>query len=398
MSLREWLGIAFSASEHSGRPFPLSLPDVQIAYSYNGSAALHQVTQNLGLRDGDVVLLPAYCCGAEIGPFEQIGCEMLFYDTDEHLQANLEQIEQLIKQRHDIKAVLITHYFGFAQQDTVRINQLCETGNIALIEDCAHALYSRFNDKPLGSFGSHAIFSPRKSLPLSEGGLCIVNNADSPGFTAGITAQPDFIPRLQRVLYSIQQYYRSDNNQSFNKAFTFLSIGFWGVPAVAIKLLKRIGLFKNANWLTADAEGQEATAIYNIGMSTTAQKQLLTENTQEVLTKRRDNYQCWLQEFSDTKNDTEAKVLMPDLPDECCPLYFPLIVNNPAEIVEALKLADIESFNWWQHMHDAVDWDQFPVARKMKQTIIALPVHQNLGSAQIIRIANCVKSALNIQK
>jgi dTDP-4-amino-4,6-dideoxygalactose transaminase len=79
-------------------------------------------------------------------------------------------------------------------------------------------------------------------------------------------------------------------------------------------------------------------------------------------------------------------------------LYFPLRVSNPALIVEALKLDDIESFNWWQHMHGAVDWDLYPCARKMKQSIVALPVHQKLGSAQIKRIADTVKAAMNNQK
>lgn len=374
--------------------FPMTLPETQLTYTYNGSAALFKATQSLGLSSADVVLLPAYCCGAEIGPFEQLSCELLFYDIDQQLNVDTQQIAQLITHRSDIKAVLITHYFGFAQLDILRIKQLCFDANIALIEDCAHSLYSSHNNKPLGSYGTHAIFSPRKSLPLTEGGLFTTNNPASSNSAVSVPTKPDLLPWLQRALYSIQQFYRSDKTHSVNNVLRVLNIGFWGAPAVVVKVLKRMGLFKNAIWLTADAEGDAATPIYNVGMSQSMQTLLHRVRAQDVVRQRRDNYQCWLNELSNNHHNTHAEPLFKQLPDECCPLYFPLLVNNPAEMVEALKLADIESFNWWQHMHNAIDWEQFPVAKKMKQSIVALPVHQKLDRTQIRRMADRVNAVL----
>ena len=395
MSPCAWLKCLIASGSSTTSFFPLSLLETQVSYAYNGSAAIYKATQSLALSAGDVVLLPAYCCGAEIGPFEQIGCELLFYDVDEYLNAEISQIEQLISQRKDIKAVLITHYFGFAQLHTLRVKQLCEDARIALLEDCAHSLFSSHNNMPLGSFGSHAIFSPRKTLPLTEGGLCVNNNSDSAKPSEPVSEQPDSLPWLQRFFYSVQQFHRSDNEHGANTLLRFVSIGVWGIPAIIVKLLKRAGLFNNAIWLTADAEGTEAALIYNVGMSYSMRKYLHNVNTSQVVKKRRDNYQCWLNEFSDSNLAMQARPLFEHLPDGCCPLYFPLIVNNPAEIVEALKLADIESFNWWQHMHSAVDWEQFPVAKQMKQSIIALPVHQHLGREQIHRMVSCIKSILS---
>lgn len=395
MSLRMWLGSIFTSAVTSESPFPLLLPETQIRYTYNGSAALYQATQSLGLGSGDAVLLPAYCCGAEIGPFEHIGCELLFYDVDELLNAKTNQIVQIIEQRRDIRALLITHYFGFAQQDTLRIKQLCEDSSIALVEDCAHSLYGKHNDTPLGSFGSHAIFSPRKTLPLTEGGLYISNLTAPHESSVPDGEQPDLLPWLQRVLYSLQQFYRSDNTQKINAVFTVLMIGMLAAPAIIVKVLKRLGPFKNAVWLTADVEGDAAAQIYPVSMSKTMRRLLHNTDAHSVVAKRRDNYQCWLNEFSASDNNIPAKPLFELLPEHCCPLYFPLIVNNPAELVKALKIADIESFNWWQHMHPAVDWEHFPVAKQMKQSIIALPAHQNLDSQQIVRMANRIKAVLH---
>ena len=396
MAPRAWLNSLGSSGAGSANFFPLSLPETQISYTYNGSAAIYKAAQSLGLNAGDVVLLPAYCCGAEIGPFEQIGCELLFYDVDEYLNADIEQIEQLITQRNNIKTIIITHYFGFAQQQTLHVKQLCEEANIALFEDCAHSLFSTHNNKPLGSFGSHAIFSPRKTLPLTEGGLCIKNHAVISKPFEPISARPDALPWLQRFLYSIQQYHRSENEHGSMALFRILSISAWGVPAIIVKLLKRTGLFKDAIWLTADVEGNAAAQIYDVGMSKSMQKYLRNVDAHKVVKKRCDNYQNWLTEFSVNDNGIQAKPLFKHLPDGCCPLYFPLLVNNPAEIVEALKLDDIESFNWWQHLHSAVDWERYPVAKKMKRSIVALPVHQNLEHEQIRRMANCIKSSLSL--
>jgi dTDP-4-amino-4,6-dideoxygalactose transaminase len=45
-----------------------------------------------------------------------------------------------------------------------------------LIEDCAHALFSRDANKDLGKYGDLSIFSLRKTLPVYEGGILLINN------------------------------------------------------------------------------------------------------------------------------------------------------------------------------------------------------------------------------
>ncbi len=60
--------------------FPVNLPESRRRYTYNGSAAIHAALQDMELQPGSKVLLPAYGCGAELGPFEQLGCELYFYD------------------------------------------------------------------------------------------------------------------------------------------------------------------------------------------------------------------------------------------------------------------------------------------------------------------------------
>ena len=388
-----------------------------IVETFNGSAGLHQVATALDLQAGDVILLPAYCCGAELGPFLHQGCRCEFFDVDEQLNADIQQIEKLLTQYDKTKAVLVTHYFGFAQQNIEQLAELCKTRQVALIEDCAHALFSLHNHKALGSAGQYAVFSPRKSLPLTEGGLMLVNQ------TASVTPstqlqKPALLPRWQRLFYSLQQNLRSvsPNEQAILiNVKRRLLIALIAIPSIAIKLAKKLPVLNRAVWLSADAEGEEAVPIYSVGMSNLSLSLMKKANKEKIVSARRSNYSLWLELISQlsqaatsqaltsqasmdqpvtVETGSSIRPLLPELPEGCCPLYFPVVVKNPAAIKEYLADRDIECFNWWQHLHEAVDWTQFPVAERLKRSVIALPVHQNLSKVQIEYAAKCLQQSL----
>lgn len=398
---RQVLHCLFANKKHdsddnkSDKAFPLNLHNSQLSVSFNGSAALYQAIKHFNIQSGDAVLLPAYCCGAEIGPFEYLQCDLYFYDVDNELNANTQQIEQLFKLHKQIKLLLLTHYLGFAQAKTKNIQALCEKYNTALLEDCAHALYGTHAKKPLGSFGQSAIFSPRKTIGLLDGGLLVLNTNTNPAANADTTVKkPDLAPFIQRLCYSIQQHYRSVESTKITRVIGVISIALLSIPAMLIKMCKKVGLLKSTIWATADIEGNDAVPIYNTAMSSSMYRALTLSDSIEVKTKRQRNYQIWLSELTHSSLKTKAQPVFPTLPEECCPLYFPLVVNNPAQLVQDLKSYDIESFNWWKHMHPSVDWQRNPVAKKMKSQIIALPLHHQMSEAQVIYAANCVKAIL----
>jgi len=108
---------------------------------------------DMQLQPKDTVLLPAYCCGAELSPFEQLDCELLFYDVNADLSVNRQQIQDYLVERSDLKLLLITHYLGLAQPDVAELAKACREHGVLLLEDCAHAFYSHLDGVPLGSFG-----------------------------------------------------------------------------------------------------------------------------------------------------------------------------------------------------------------------------------------------------
>jgi len=308
----------------------------------------------------------------------------------------------LLLGRHSaVKALVITHYFGFPQEHLAQLVQLCEKHSVALIEDCAHALFSSEGDEALGRFGRFAIFSPRKSLPLTEGGLMVKNCAKADAAVVSL-ASPDWLPRWQRLIYSMLQNLRSaERDAAAWQRFSRIScMVLLSIPAVVIKVVKKFPFAERNTWLTADAEGEQAIPIYDVGMSTSASSVMSKANPSSVRSIRRRNYAVWTQAVAaiaanpGSREESSIRPLLPKLPPGCCPLYFPVVVNNPASVKQFLQQHDIECFNWWQHKHEAVNWERYPVAAQLKRCVVALPVHQKLTEAQILRAAKCLEQSL----
>jgi dTDP-4-amino-4,6-dideoxygalactose transaminase len=55
--------------------------------------------------------------------------------------------------------------------------------------------------------------------------------------------------------------------------------------------------------------------------------------------------------------------------------------------VRRLAHRAVASVHWWGTFHGAVPWQQFPDAVLLKRSVLALPVHQDLGPAHMQRIA-----------
>lgn len=139
----------------------------------SGRAAIALCLQLIGVRPGDEVLLPSYHCGSMVEPIIWAGATPLFFRVDRRLHANLDDITRALRRRP--KALLLTHFFGFAQP-LREVLELCKDNGVALIEDCAHAYFGQSDlGLPLGSIGDFAIASLPKFFPTAGGGLLRIN-------------------------------------------------------------------------------------------------------------------------------------------------------------------------------------------------------------------------------
>ncbi|HEX6099451.1 MAG TPA: DegT/DnrJ/EryC1/StrS family aminotransferase, partial [Thermoanaerobaculia bacterium] len=111
-----------------------------------------------------VVWFPSFHCGMEVRAAVDAGCEPRFYRVREDFTIDEEHLAEGLS--HEPGAVVVIHYFGFAQPGIARIAAL----GAPLLEDCSHAFLSRFDGQPLGTFGDAATFSLYKSLGTVDGG------------------------------------------------------------------------------------------------------------------------------------------------------------------------------------------------------------------------------------
>jgi dTDP-4-amino-4,6-dideoxygalactose transaminase len=136
--------------------------------------ALKEGLKALGLKKGGSVLVPSFICRDVLGPFNELGMKVVFFDLNESLNPIL-SVDQLPAAH----AILAVHYFGLETNLSFYKNY-CTKHSAILIEDNAHGLFSRdSNAKLLGHSGEMGIISVRKSLPVTNGALLIINKSCS---------------------------------------------------------------------------------------------------------------------------------------------------------------------------------------------------------------------------
>lgn len=160
----------FSGSRNASSPCMLDLRHK--SYTTSGRAAILLALEALHIGRGDRVLVPTYHCPSMISPLVALGAEPCFYAIGEDGQPLLDSPNR--PSLRGVKAALVTHFFGLPQPMAVH-RRWCDEHGIALVEDCAHALFGYSDDQPVGTWGDAAIGSLTKFLPVCEGGCLVFN-------------------------------------------------------------------------------------------------------------------------------------------------------------------------------------------------------------------------------
>jgi perosamine synthetase len=153
---------------HCGRKHAVSLPSC--------TSGLHLALMALGLGDDDEVIVPDATWIASVAPVKYVGATPVFADIDaESWCLSPEAFEAAITPR--TKAAIVVDLYG-AMPDWDRLAEIASRHGIALIEDAAEAVGSRWHDRPAGSFGVMAAFSfhGSKTLTTGEGGMLVLDD------------------------------------------------------------------------------------------------------------------------------------------------------------------------------------------------------------------------------
>ena len=137
------------------------------------TAAIFLTLKHLGLKKGDQVITTPLTFCSTVSSILHVGATPVLADINqETLNIDPQEIEKNITTK--TKALIIVHFAGKIC-DMQSIRKICNKYNLFLIEDCAHAIETKLDNKNAGTFGDFGCFSfyVTKNLSTGEGGMII---------------------------------------------------------------------------------------------------------------------------------------------------------------------------------------------------------------------------------
>ncbi len=144
----------------------------------NGTAALHIACQAAGVSAGDEVITTPITFAASANCALYCGAKPVFADINEETyNIDPDCVEALTTEK--TKAVVAVDYTG-QSVELDRLLEHCHKHNIALIEDGAHVIGTRYNGQCNGSIADMTTlsFHPVKTVTCGEGGAVLTNSEE----------------------------------------------------------------------------------------------------------------------------------------------------------------------------------------------------------------------------
>jgi len=308
----------------------------------SGTSALHTALLASGIGTGDEVITTPFSFIASSNSILYTGAKPVFADINEHdFNINPEMIEEKIT--HKTKAVLIVHLYG-QSCDMGKIMQIAEKHNLILLEDSCQAHGAEYYNKKVGSFGTGCFsFYPTKNMITGEGGMITTNDrkvADK--------------ARMIRDHGSNKQYYHEIIGYNYRMTDIAAAIGLEQLKKLDKLNQKRI---ENADYLT-----EKLNHIKGIITPKTLpnRKHIFHQYTIRVT-----------RDFSLSRDDFVEKLGENEIGVR---VYYPLPIHKQ-ELYKNL------GYN-----------DNLPVAEKIVNEVVSLPVHPGIEKHDIDKIAETINS------
>ena len=348
-------------------PFPLNAPNS--TYSFVARNLIYHLFRALGFEDGSAVLVPDYHHGNEVRAIRASGASIVWYHVGRDLLPDLSELSRLCKTRP--RALFAIHYLGWPQP-IEEIAALCRQHGILLVEDCALALLSEVNGRPLGSFGDYSVFCLYKTLPVPNGAILVQNR----NLLSSLGALDFELCGLTSL------------------AGRCLDLSLDWLRSRAVMMGSALSLAKSTmGWALSEA-GVQRVAVgdtgfnhrhVNVGMSPLAGRLLKRFDYAEVSRRRRANFVSLRERLG--RNGT-----LPDLElqEGVCPLFFPLLVPDKARAARALRSRGIGAVEFWNEGAPEVAGEAGDDALFLRRHLLELPIHQDVTEAQIRFMADQV--------
>ncbi len=372
-------------ADHAASRFPsvLSLPHKR--YVTSARVAIALALKRLGVRPGDHVLVPAYHCLSMIEPIVFCGAIPRFFPLTSQLEVPLAALESL--DLSNVRAMLVTHYFGFPQAMRA-ISAFAREHDVAVIEDCAHAVFGIADGQPIGSWGDYAAVSLMKFFPVYDGG-CLVSAVHSLDDLQ--LRPPSRRFEAKALINSIERglrYQRFPGMQAAARTTLMVKDAMWrGFK----KMRSRQGSTAFTYRDPAASEGVNGLDPTWLDRRISIASRQLVERLPiaRIIARRRHNYLRMAEALTDLP---EARPLFPGLNGSVVPYVFPLWVERPERVFRRLKEDAVPLFRWerlWDD--DAARTD--PLSARYATEIFQFPCHQELTDDDLSWMIERIRAA-----
>jgi len=352
--------------------------------------ALYVLLKAMALRDDDEIILPGYNCIVIPNAIRFAGLRPVYVDIRESdLNVDPELIERAITPR--TRAVIVQHSFG-VPADMDAMGDICRRHGLPLIEDCAHALGAELDGRKLGTIGYAGFYSTEatKMFSTEKGGILV-------------TADPELGRRIQD-LHAALPFREEAYERLMAKRFAvrpWAEHGSLRFPVVLLRILDvKLGFRRlcriehyDAEDYAAELSGRRAEPypcrLSNI-MSLAGIRQL--ERIDEDLAHRR----MLANELERILPAKGARVLRYDrLRSRPSWVRFPFLVDDPAAWRKRISSCGLEPGAWLNdpchprgsnHEFAGYRRGSCPVAERVSQRILNIPVHSRISVARIRRL------------
>jgi len=353
--------------------------DTGSAFAQGGSSfirgryALAEAMRRAGAGQGKAVLLPAFHCRAMVEPVLFLGAQPCFYPVTANLRPDFSAMSALLNtQDMPVVAMVMTHYFGFPN-DVDEAERFCAEHDIALIEDCAHALYGRAGQRVLGTVGSYATASVWKFLPVSDGAILLDNTAVPSSSRA---AQPwkTEVKALMALLQGWVQ--RGSRHRKLD-----------GVDAAALREQAKLVAARPAVQAVEPGLKEFSPKLDALSALRSSRWFMAHAAHERIARRRRTNYLKWLEGM---RSVAGVKPLFSELPEGVVPYAFPLLADASGMGFHRLKMAGIPLLRW-----EDMAVTGCAISRDYRIRLLQLPCHQELRAQELDWMIRTVQTLLS---
>ena len=318
-----------------------------VTLTANGHLALEVALKALGCT-GEIITTP-FTFASTTQAIINSGCIPVFCDIDEStLTIDASKIEALITP--NTSAILAVHVFGRAC-DVEQIDAIAKKYNLRVIYDGAHAYKVKVNEMPISQFGDCTMFSfhATKLFHAVEGGALATNDA---------SLVKQFVTLSNFGIVDEETIVQGGSNAKMSEFHA--AMGLCNVPYVDEWILKRKQLYER---YVAQLDGVEGFTIPSLQQDVTYNYSYFPI----LLDIDRDGFIAHLKEHK----------IMPRK------YFYPLTSSIVAIGDDCMEARLVEE-------------NSTPVAARIAERVLCLPLYPDLTFAQIEKICACIKEYIRL--